>query len=45
MAKFKIEIKGSATKEINKLPTKEIKRVFKIIDSLAENPKLVVLGK
>jgi mRNA interferase RelE/StbE len=39
MAKYKIEIKRSAAKEINKLPDKEIKRVLKIIDSLAENPR------
>ncbi len=45
MAKYKIEIKRSAVKEINKLPSKEIKRVLKIIDSLAENPRPVGCSK
>ncbi len=39
MVKYKIKIRRSAAKEINKLPVKEIKRVLKIIDSLAENPR------
>lgn len=39
MAKYKIKIRRSAAKEINKLPVKEIKRVLKIIDSLAEDPR------
>jgi len=39
MAKYKVEIKRSAAKEINKLPAKEIKKVLKIINSLAENPR------
>ncbi len=39
MAKYKIEIKKNASKEIKKLPAKNINRVIKLIDSLAENPR------
>lgn len=39
MAKYKIEIKKTAAKEIKKLPAKNINRVIKLIDSLAENPR------
>ncbi len=39
MAKYKIEIKKTAAKEIKKLPAKDINRVIKLIDSLAENPR------
>ena len=39
MAKYKIEIKRTAAKEINKLPVKDINRVIKLIDSLTENPR------
>ncbi|GBD88800.1 plasmid stabilization system protein [bacterium BMS3Abin03] len=39
MVKYKIKIRRSAAKEINKLPVKEIKRVLKIADSLAEDPR------
>jgi mRNA interferase RelE/StbE len=38
MAKYKIEIKRSAVKEIKKLPVKELKRVLKAIGNLADNP-------
>ncbi len=39
MAKYKIEIKKTAAKEIKKLPTKDINRVIKLIDKLAGNPR------
>ena len=39
MAKYKIEIKKTAAKEIKKLPAKNINRVIKILDGLAGNPR------
>ena len=39
MAKYKIEIKKTAAKEIKKLPAKDINRVIKLIDELAGNPR------
>jgi mRNA interferase RelE/StbE len=39
MAKYKIEIKKTAAKEIKKLPAKDINRVIKLIDELARNPR------
>ncbi len=39
MAKYKIEIKKSAVKEISKLQTKELKIILKKIESLADNPR------
>ena len=39
MAKYKIEIKRSALKEIHSLPKKNLKRVLAKIESLAENPR------
>ena len=39
MAKYKIEIKRSAVKEIKKLPRKDIGKVLQKIYSLAENPR------
>jgi len=39
MAKYKIDIKKSAVKEISKLPTKELKRILKALELLADNPK------
>ena len=39
MAKYKIEIKRSAVKEIKKLPVKELKRVLKAIKELRDTPK------
>ena len=39
MAKYKIEIKRSAVKEIKKLSVKELKRILKVIEELADNPK------
>ena len=38
MAKYKIQIKKTAAKEIKKLPAKDINRVIKLIDELAEDP-------
>ncbi|MCF6270219.1 MAG: type II toxin-antitoxin system RelE/ParE family toxin [Melioribacteraceae bacterium] len=40
MAKYKIEIKKSAVKEISKLPIKELKKILKKIELLADNPRL-----
>jgi mRNA interferase RelE/StbE len=39
MAKYKIEIKKTAAKEIKKLPAKDINKVIKLIDELAANPR------
>jgi mRNA interferase RelE/StbE len=39
MAKYKIEIKRTAVKEINKLTAKDMNRVIKLIDELAEDPR------
>ncbi len=38
MAKFKVVIKTSAEKELEKLPNAEIAQILDVIDSLAENP-------
>ena len=38
MAKYKLEIKSSAVKEIKKLPNPDLKRVLAKIDALAEDP-------
>lgn len=39
MAKYKIEIKKSAVKKISKLPTKDLKRILKEIELLANNSR------
>ena len=39
MAKYKLEFKKTATKELNSLPNKEIKRILQSIDQLVENPR------
>ena len=39
MEKYRIEIKKSARKEINKLPSKDLKKVLAKIESLSENPR------
>ena len=39
MAKYKIEIKRSASKELNSLPNKEIKKIINSINRLIENPR------
>ena len=39
MAKYKIEIKRSAVKEIKKLPANDLKKILAKISSLADNPR------
>ena len=39
MAKYKIEIRISAVKEIKKLPARDLKKILTTISSLAENPR------
>ena len=39
MAKYKIEIKRSAVKEIKKLPSKDVGKILAKISSLIENPR------
>ena len=39
MAKYKIEIKKSAAKELNKLPLNDLKKIIRKIHNLADNPK------
>ncbi len=39
MAKYKVEIKRSAVKEIKSLPAQEVKRLLKAIYALADNPR------
>jgi len=39
MAKYKIEIKKSAAKEIKKLPSQDLKKVLVKIAALSENPR------
>jgi mRNA interferase RelE/StbE len=39
MAKYKIEIKKSAVKEISNLPQKELLKILSKIESLADNPR------
>lgn len=39
MARYKIEIKRSAVKEIKKLPSKDLGKIAAKISSLAENPR------
>lgn len=39
MAKYRIEIKRSAVKEIEKLPSRDLKQILKRIEGLAENPR------
>ena len=41
MAKYKIEIKKSAVKELHSLPKKDLLKIIKKIESLAENPRPV----
>ena len=38
MAKYRITIKKSAAKELEALPKKDLRRIIKRIQSLAENP-------
>lgn len=39
MAKYKIEFKKTAVKELNALPNKEIKKIVVAINHLVENPR------
>ena len=39
MAKYKIQIKPSAVKELNKLPKKDLKKVIIKIQALSEDPR------
>ena len=39
MAKYKIEIKKSAAKELSNLPTKDLKIIIQKIQNLAEDPR------
>ena len=39
MAKYKIEIKKSAIKELESIPSKDLKRIVEKIKLLAENPR------
>lgn len=39
MGKYRIEIKRSAAKEIEKLPTKDLRAILKKIEALSVNPR------
>jgi mRNA interferase RelE/StbE len=39
MAKYKIEFKKSASKELNNLPSNDLKKIIKKIQNLADNPR------
>ena len=39
MAKYKIEIKKSAIKELESIPSNDLKRILTKIESLAEDPR------
>ena len=39
MAKYNIEIKSSAVKEIKKIPQKEIKKILSAIENLGKDPR------
>jgi mRNA interferase RelE/StbE len=39
MAKYKIEIKKSAIKELDKLPQRDLKKIIQKIQNLADNPR------
>ena len=39
MAKYKISIKKSAVKELKDIPKKELRKIIKHIQSLAQNPR------
>ena len=45
MGKYKIEVKKSAVKEISKLPSKELKKILRVIKSLSNNPRPVGVVK
>jgi mRNA interferase RelE/StbE len=39
MVKYKIEVKKSAAKELNSIPTKDLKKILKTIQELSNNPR------
>lgn len=39
MGKYKIELKQSAVKELNKIPAKDLKKITTKIESLSTNPR------
>ena len=39
MGKYKIEIKQSAVKELNKIPEEDLKKIASEIESLSNNPR------
>ena len=39
MAKYKVTIKKSATKELEEIPKKDLRKIVKRIQSLAQNPR------
>jgi mRNA interferase RelE/StbE len=39
MAKYKVLIKESAVKELEKIPTKNLEQIIKRIESLSDNPR------
>ncbi len=39
MANFEIRFKKSVTKDLRRIPNKDVKRLLKRIDTLAENPR------
>ena len=39
MGKYKIEMKQSAVKELNKIPAKDLKKIAAKIESLSTNPR------
>ena len=39
MEKYRIEIKKSAVKELNRLPKKDLKLIISRIEALADNPR------
>jgi mRNA interferase RelE/StbE len=39
MAKYKITLKKSAVKELEEIPKKELRKIIKRIQSLAQNPR------
>lgn len=39
MEKYKVEIKQSAVKELNKIPVRDLKKIVSKIESLSNNPR------
>jgi len=40
MARYSLQFKKSVTKDLRSLPKKDVRRILKRIESLAENPRL-----